>query len=46
MANIFPNPNDNNIPKDDIWFQQDGAPPPFGVEIRRLLDDIFANMYS
>lgn len=21
MANIFANPNDNNIPKDDIWFQ-------------------------
>lgn len=28
-----------------IWFQQDGAPPHFGVSDRRYLDQIYPNQW-
>ena len=41
LAVIFPNEVDPDIPNETIWFQQDGAPPDFGVNVRRYLDEIF-----
>lgn len=45
LAVIFPNADNPDIPHDRIWFQQDGAPPHFGVNVRRYLDDIFPDRW-
>ena len=41
LAVMFPNHEDGDVPHQKIWFQQDGAPPHFGLEVKRFLDDIF-----
>lgn len=45
LAVIFPNHEDGDIPHPNIWFQQDGAPPHYGVEVRHYLDEIFPNKW-
>lgn len=35
IRNIF------NLNFDTVWFQQDGAPPHFGLEVRNFLNEIF-----
>jgi len=30
---------------DDIYFQQDGAPPHYGVNVRQHLDEVFPNRW-
>lgn len=41
LALIFPNGNNADVPREDIWFQQDGAPPHFGADVRQYLDVTF-----
>ena len=45
LAVLFPNPQDPDIPHNDIWFQQDGAPPHFAMAVREFLDVTFANKW-
>ena len=42
---MFPNNEDEDIPAENVWFQQDGAPPHFGIEVRQLLDDTFTGRW-
>jgi hypothetical protein len=37
----FPDPNHDQNLDPSIWFQQDGAPPHYGVNVRRFLDNQF-----
>lgn len=41
LTNIFPNANNPNLPNDNIWFQQDGAPPHYAREVRQFLNNCF-----
>lgn len=41
LAVIFPNGEDGDVPHRRIWYQQDGAPPHFGLEVRQYLDEVF-----
>lgn len=45
IRRLFPNYNNGNIPAEQIWFQQDGAPPHFGQQVRAYLDQIFADRW-
>uniref|UniRef100_V5I868 Transposable element Tc1 transposase n=1 Tax=Anoplophora glabripennis TaxID=217634 RepID=V5I868_ANOGL len=45
LAVIFPHEIDPDIPNERIWFQQDGAPPHFGIDVRRYLDEMFPNRW-
>lgn len=33
--------NGNDAPNDEIWFQQDGAPPHYARDVREYLDNVF-----
>jgi hypothetical protein len=37
----FPDPNNAQNLDSSIWFQQNGAPPHYGVNVRRFLDNQF-----
>lgn len=37
----FPDPNNGENLDPSIWFQQDGAPPHYGLTVRRFLDNQF-----
>lgn len=37
--------NDDNILEDNVWFQQDGAPPHFTVQVRQFLNANFPNQW-
>ena len=41
LAEMFPNNQEADVPRLDIWFQHDGAPPHFGVDVRQYLDATF-----
>lgn len=41
LTDLFPNENDPDIPDDNIWYQQDGAPPHFARPVRNFLDQHF-----
>jgi hypothetical protein len=41
LANMYPNANNANLPSDNIWFQQDGAPPHYAREVRQFLNNCF-----
>lgn len=41
LRRLFPNHDNPNLPAQQIWFQQDGAPPHFGRIVREYLDEIF-----
>lgn len=45
LAVLYPNEDDPDIPHDGIWFQQDGAPPHFGINVRQYLNDTFPNRW-
>lgn len=45
LRQIFPNNANPNLPAQHIWFQQDGAPPHFGREVREYLDETFPNRW-
>lgn len=39
IAAIFP--GDDLPVADGVWFQQDGAPPHYGVDVRQYLSEVF-----
>lgn len=41
LTRLYPNQNFPNTISDEIWFQQDGAPPHYAREVRDHLDTIF-----
>lgn len=41
VAVLFPNNEDPDLPHQHIWFQQDGAPPHYGANVRQYLDTIW-----
>lgn len=41
LRRLFPNNNNVHLPAEQIWFQQDGAPPHFGRAVREYLDETF-----
>lgn len=41
LINLFPNPENAQLIRNDIWLQQDGAPPHYGRNVREYLDEIF-----
>lgn len=45
LALLFPNPVNPDIPDETIWYQQDGAPPHYGIQVRNYLDFIFENRW-
>ncbi|KAL1500730.1 hypothetical protein ABEB36_006177 [Hypothenemus hampei] len=45
LAIIFSNTYDPGISQERIWFQQNGGPPHFDVNIRRYLDQVFLNCW-
>lgn len=38
---LFPNQANPALISDDIWYQQDGAPPHYGVNVREYLNEVF-----
>lgn len=45
LRRLFPNNNNPNLPAEQIWFQQDGAPPHFGRVVRAYLDETFPDKW-
>ena len=45
LAFLFPNQINPDIPNEMLWFQQDSAPPHYGVHVRRYLDETFTNRW-
>jgi hypothetical protein len=45
LRQIFVNYEDRNILAETVRFQQDGAPPYFGLQVRQYLDVIFQEKY-
>ena len=41
LATLYPNGNDPDLPNEELWFQQDGAPPHYAADVRRYLNDTF-----
>lgn len=44
-ATLYPHENNEHLPNDSIWFQQDGAPPHYGVNVRQYLDNVFPHRW-
>lgn len=42
---MFSNKVDSYILSETLWFQQDGAPPQFGINGREYLDEIFSGRW-
>jgi hypothetical protein len=42
---LFPNHEDGDLPNQRIWYQQDGAPPHFAVQVRNFLNNVFPNRW-
>jgi hypothetical protein len=38
---LFPDEDRQGMPNRNVWFQQDGAPPRYGVDVRLFLNNIF-----
>lgn len=45
LAVLFPNQQDPDIPHNNIWFQQDGAPPHYSIAVRNFLNETFPNRW-
>ncbi|MBZ5796273.1 transposase [Burkholderia contaminans] len=41
IAHLFPDNNRPGLPNGNVFFQQDGAPPHYGMNVRRYLDQVF-----
>jgi hypothetical protein len=40
LAALFPNANNPDLPNNTIWLQKDGAPPHYGINVRRYVDQV------
>jgi hypothetical protein len=45
LANLYPNPENPQVPSNLIWFQQDGAPPHYDINVRHYLNRTFPNRW-
>lgn len=45
LAGLYPDQENAQLPNNAIWFQQDGAPPHYHVNVRQYLDLIFTNQW-
>ncbi|VEN42073.1 unnamed protein product, partial [Callosobruchus maculatus] len=45
LANLHPDPANPQVPANTIWFQQDGAPPHYQMNVRQYLNQIFPNRW-
>lgn len=45
LVELFPNNANPNLLADNIWFQQDGAPPHYAVAVRNYLNTHFPNKW-
>jgi len=45
LTNLYPDPGNPGVPADMIWFQQDGAPAHYELNVRQYLDQIFQNRW-
>ena len=41
LAVLFPNEDNPDVPNNNIWLQQDGAPPHYAADVRRYLNQVF-----
>lgn len=41
LVDLFPDPNNQQIPAENIWLQQDGAPPHYAGAVRDYLSQVF-----
>jgi hypothetical protein len=44
LTAMFPNDHEADVPHQDISFQQNGAPPHFGINVRQYLETTFPGM--
>lgn len=45
LINLYPNPENPQVPTNTIWFQQDGAPPHYRANVRQYLNSTFPNRW-
>lgn len=45
LTNLYPDPANPQVPANNIWFQQDGAPPHYQINVRQYLNQIFPNRW-
>lgn len=45
LTNLYPDPANPQVPANVIWFQQDGAPPHYQINVRQYLNQIFPNRW-
>lgn len=45
LTNLYPDPANPQVPANMIWFQQDGAPPHYQINVRQYLNEIFPNRW-
>lgn len=45
LAVLYPNDEDPDLPNNNLWYQQDGAPAHFSVMVRNYLDQIFPDRW-
>lgn len=41
LGELYPNPDDPDVPNNALWYQQDGAPAHYTLAVREYLNDIF-----
>lgn len=44
LINLYPN-EEGDLPRNDIFFQQDGAPPHYAAPVRAYLNEVFPNRW-
>lgn len=45
LTALYPDPEEPDLPRNDLFFQQDGAPPHYAAAVRTYLDQVFANRW-
>lgn len=45
LAMLYPNEEDPDLPNNNLWYQQDGAPPHFSLDVRNYLNQVFPNRW-
>ena len=45
LTNLYPDPANPQVLANIIWFQQDGAPPHYQINVRQYLNQIFPNRW-
>lgn len=45
LVTLFPSRNNCRTPDENLWYQQDGAPPHYALAVRSYLDQVFPNRW-